>query len=63
MICTIKEISLVNQRKVKIVQFHSRSTGYPAFTRRFGWFSTIVKDNEKEMKMDTSISKQILSRY
>ena len=35
--------------------------GYTAFTRKFGCFSTIVKDNENEMKIDTFILKQILS--
>ena len=35
--------------------------GYTAFTRELGCFSTIVKDNEKEMKLDTFILKQILS--
>ena len=35
--------------------------GYTAFTRELGCFSTIVKDNENEMKIDTFILKQILS--
>ena len=54
---TVKKISLVNEPKVNFLQFFPKSTGLPGALRKSCCFSTIIKDDKREMagKVDTSI--------
>ena len=53
----VKKISLVNEPKVNFLQFYPKSTGLPGALRKSYCFSTIIKDDKREMagKVDTSI--------
>ena len=53
----VKKISLVDEPKVNFLQFYPKSTGLPGALRKSYCFSTIIKDDKREMagKVDTSI--------
>ena len=53
----VKKISLINEPKVNFLQFYPKSTGLPGALRKSYCFSTIIKDDKREMagKVDTSI--------